>query len=81
MKLFDFKYKNDFGHDFYFYVLKGKRYSFLHLTINWSDFMGLPYLQIHFGNGRLVGALFWAFRFGFDFDLIGRTWYSEDEGN
>lgn len=81
IKLFDFKYKNDFGHDLCFYIIKTKKYSLFQLSLGWFDSPGLPYLQIHFGNGRLIGALFWAYKFGFDFDFFGRTWHWYNESN
>lgn len=81
MKLIDFKYRNDYGHDLYLYLFKTKRYSLFQLCLSWSEYAGWPFLQVHFGNGRLIGSLFWVYKFGWDFDIIGRTWYWENESN
>lgn len=77
MKLLDFKYIKDFGHEYYFCVLKGKTHSFLQVSLNWNDYAGWPYVQCSSGNGRLLSFLFWVYRFGFDFDLIGYNWPSK----
>ena len=31
-------------------------------------------IQITSGSGTVLGILFWAYKFGFDIDLISRTW-------
>lgn len=75
MRLFDFRHRLDWGHDFNFGFLKTRRYSLLQISISWSEYAGWPYLQLQFGNGKLFGILFWAYKFGFDLDFIGNTWY------
>ena len=33
-----------------------------------------PYIQISSGNGHLLSVLSWAYKFGFDIDVVSRTW-------
>jgi hypothetical protein len=33
-----------------------------------------PYIQVSCGNGHLLSVLFWAHKFGFDIDVLNRTW-------
>jgi len=76
MKLLDYYSKEDFGVEHIFTILKGKRRSFLQLSLDWSEFPGNPYLQIGIGNNRLIDILFWCWKFGFAFELFGITWNS-----
>jgi hypothetical protein len=36
-----------------------------------------PYIQVSCGNGHLLSVLFWAYKFGFDIDVLNRTWNFE----
>lgn len=74
MKLLDFYTKEDFGSEYIFTLLKGKRRSFLQFSFYWNDYPDFPYLQISFGNNRLVDILFWCWKFGFAFEVFGFTW-------
>lgn len=74
MKLFDYYKKEDFGTENIFTLLKGKNRSFLQLGLSWDEYPSMPYLQISFGNNRLIDILFWCWRFGFAFELFGITW-------
>jgi len=77
MKLVDFKYIQDFGHEYYVAVLKGKNRSILQMSLNWNDYAGWPYIQVSSGGGRLLSVLFWVYKFGFDFDVAGYNWPSK----
>jgi len=79
MKLIDFYTKEDFGPEYVFTLIKGKRRSFLQFSFYWNDYPDLPYLQIAFGNNRLVDILFWCWKVGFAFELLGITWGSWDD--
>ena len=79
MKLFDYRKKEDFGVEHIFTAIKGKRRSFLQLSVDWDGYPGFPYLQISFGNNRLVDILCWCWKFGFAFELFGITWGSWDD--
>lgn len=74
MKLFDFKYIEDFGHELYFSVLRGKHRSLIQISLSWTDFPSWPYIQVSSGSGRLFSILFWIYKFGFDIDIIAYNW-------
>ena len=44
------------------------------VSVSWNDEPSWPYIQITSGSGTVLGILFWAYKFGFDIDLISRTW-------
>ncbi len=77
MKLFDYKYIQDFGQEYYFSILKGKNRSFIQFSVGWNDYVGWPYLQVSSGCGRLFSLLFWIYRLGIDIDIIGYNWPSK----
>jgi hypothetical protein len=75
MKLFQYRYRYDYGHDWYIQVLRCKNWSFLQASVSWNDFPAWPYIQIKSGCGSTLSILFWAYKFGFDFDVLSRTWH------
>ena len=75
-KIFDYYRKEDFGVEHIFTLLKGKRRSFIQLSFDWSEYPGWPYLQIALGNNSLIDILFWCWKFGFAFEVLGITWKS-----
>ena len=77
MKLLDCKYIQDFGHEYYFSILKGKNRSFIQFSVSWNDYAGWPYIQVSSGTGRLFSFLFWTYRLGIDIDIIGYNWPSK----
>lgn len=82
MNLFNFKHREDFGHDWYFQILNTtrhwpgclKKWSLFQLSVSWNDFPSWPYLQITFGSNGLFSILFWVYKFGLDIDFCSRTW-------
>ena len=78
MKLFDYKKKEDYGMEHVFTLLKGKKRSFIQLSFDWNEYPAGPYLQITFGNGRLIDILFWCWKVGFCLEILGNTWESWD---
>jgi hypothetical protein len=78
MKLINFKYREDFGHEWYVQLFNIRpikyQWSLLQFSVSWNDFPGFPYLQVTMGSNGLLSILFWAYRFGFDIDFISRTW-------
>ena len=76
MKLLEYRQKEDFGTEHIFTLLKGKRRSFIQVEVSWNEYPGFPYLQIAFGNNRLIDILFWVWKFGFAFEVFGYTWGS-----
>jgi len=85
MKLIQFKHRYDFGHDLYVQILnirpKKYQWSLLQFSVSWNDFPSWPYIQITSGSNGLFSVLLWAYKFGFDIDILSRTWnwdYVED---
>jgi hypothetical protein len=74
MNLIQLKHRYDFGHEYYVQILNIKRRSLLQVSVSWNDSASWPYIQITSGSGTLLGILFWAYKFGFDVDIISRTW-------
>jgi hypothetical protein len=74
MNLIKFCHREDFGHDWYVQILNIKRLSLLQISISWNDYPSWPYLQIKSGTGDVFDLLFWAYKFGIDITILGRTW-------
>ena len=74
MNLIKFKYREDFGHEYYVQILNIKRRSLLQVSVSWNDEPSWPYFQITSGSGTVLGILFWGYKFGFDIDVLSRTW-------
>jgi hypothetical protein len=82
MNLINFKYRQDFGHEWYVQILNTgihvpkfmKNWSLIQASVSWNDYPGMPYLQITFGSNGLLSILFWVYKFGFDIGIIERTW-------
>ena len=81
MKLFDYYKKDDYGYgvEHVFTLFKGKRRSFIQLGLSWNEIMDSPYLQLSFGNNRVVDILFWVWKIGFCLELLGCNWKSWNE--
>jgi hypothetical protein len=78
MKLIDYYKKEDFGVEHIFTLLKGKRRSFIQLGLSFNNYPDFPYLQISFGNNRLIDILFWVWKFGFALEIFSFTWKNWD---
>jgi hypothetical protein len=74
MNLIKFKHREDFGHEYYVQILNIKRRSLLQFSVSWCDYSSWPYIQITSGGNGLLSILFWAYKFGFDIDVLSRTW-------
>ena len=72
--LIRYNHREDFGHDWYVQILNIGRWSLLQVSVSWNDYPSWPYLQIKSGTGDVLSILFWAYKFGIDIDLMGRTW-------
>jgi hypothetical protein len=79
MKLLEYRQKEDFGTEHIFTLIKGKRRSFIQLGLSWNEYPGAPYFQLAMGNNRVIDILFWCWKFGFAFELLGITWDSWDK--
>ena len=78
MSLIKFNCKEDFGTDYYVQLLNVKGWSLLQASVSWNDYPGWPYIQIKSGSGSGLSILFWVYKFGFDLDLLSRTWRCND---
>lgn len=78
MSLIKFNCKEDFGTDYYVQILNVKGWSLLQTSVSWNDFPGWPYIQIKSGSGSGLSIMFWVYKFGFDLDLLSRTWRWND---
>ena len=74
MNLINFKYREDFGHEWYVQVLNVKGWSLLQASVSWNDWPSWPYVQIKSGSGSTFSLIFWAYKFGFDLGILERTW-------
>lgn len=82
MELIKFKHRYDYGHEWYVQILSFgrhfprplKNYSLFQFSVSWNDYPSLPYIQITSGSNGLFSVLFWAYKFGFDIDVLSRTW-------
>ena len=72
--LIKYNHREDFGHEWYVQLFNIKRCSLIQLSVSWNDYPSWPYVQIKSGTGDVLSILFWAYKFGFDATLIGRTW-------
>ena len=81
MKLFNFKHREDFGHDWCVQILTIKNWSLLQLSVSWNDWPAWPYIQIKSGSGSTLSVMLWVYKFGMDVDILARTWrwYYEEE--
>ena len=69
-----FEKREDYGTDWYASIINIRKWSLFQVSISWNDYPSWPYLQIRSGSGDVLSILFWAYKFGFDFTLISRTW-------
>ena len=81
MKLIKFAHEEDFGHEWYVQVLFTKRWALFQGSVSWNDFPSWPYLQMKSGSGDVLNVFFWAYKFGIDVTILGRTWDWEQTGD
>jgi hypothetical protein len=82
MNLFNYKYREDFGDEWYIQLLNTgkhvpkfmKNWSLLQASVSWNDYPGWPYVQITFGSNGFFSILLWVYKFGLDIDILSRTW-------
>lgn len=82
MNLLTLKHRYDYGHDWYAQIINTGRHvpepfkniSLLQISISWNDYPSYPYLQIKSGSGDVLDILFWAYKFGIDVTILGRSW-------
>jgi len=85
MKLFDFEKYEDYGWEFFFQVLRFRRFALLDITVQWDDYGCdnlLPEIQLSIGSSHLFGGFIRYKRFQFDCSIIDwkprdLRWYRE----
>ena len=80
MKLFNYGSRTDYGKEYNFTLLTGKKYSLLQVSFDigeYGSWIEFPYLQISMGYGKLFSFLFSVGKLGFTFDIAGRNWRDE----
>jgi hypothetical protein len=78
MKLFDYRKNEDWGKDYYFTFLKGRKYSLIQTSFSICQYSGwfeLPQIQITMGGGKLFGIFVYFSKFGVDIDILSRNWW------
>jgi hypothetical protein len=75
MKLFDYKTRDDYGKDYYFTFLKGRKYSLLQASFSICEYASFPHIQVNIGMGKLFGIFVYAWKFGADVDFVSRNWW------
>jgi hypothetical protein len=73
-KIVEFKIIEDWGKDYRFSFLKGKKYAVLQVSFSICEALGYPYIQVQMGSGKLFGFFTYAWRLGLDLDICGRNW-------
>jgi hypothetical protein len=81
MKLISFKYREDYGHEWYVQVFHNKRWALLQASVSYNDYASWPYIQIKSGMGTLLSIMVCVYKLGFDVGVCEHTWnfeYLED---
>lgn len=82
MNLIKTSHRKDFGNQLYVQILNTGRhfpkfirnYSLIQISVSWDDYPSKPYLQISFGSSGVLSVLFWIYKFGFNTDILTKTW-------
>jgi len=74
MKLIKFSHTYDFGHEYYLSLFSYKNWSLIQLSFDYSDFSGMPYLQITSGMGKFFGILVNVWRLGICLEVLAIGW-------
>lgn len=51
-----------------------KKISFLQIWLGWYNDKSWPYFQLSMGHGRFLDVFFYAYKVGFEFDILGANW-------
>ncbi len=70
MKLLDYYYEYDYGHEWYLNVLTSRRLNLLQFSAGFQDYPGRAILLISFGGESLFGFSIHFWRFDFDFGFF-----------
>jgi hypothetical protein len=73
MKLFDYETHEDYGKEWFFQVLKTRRFTLLDITVQWDDYGSdeiFPAIGLSIGPRHLFGFFIRYKRFQFDCSII-----------
>lgn len=70
MKLFDYHYVYDFGHEWYLNICCTNLFNLLQFNMDWSLWAGRPILLINFFGESLFGFSLSLYKFSFSFDFL-----------
>jgi hypothetical protein len=87
MKLFDYETYEDYGKEWFFQVLRFKKFALLDLTFQWDEFPStdfFPFLVVSMGPHHLFGFTFRWKAFEMSCDIIDAAprnlkWYRRGE--
>ncbi len=73
LKLFDFEKYEDYGWEFFFQVLRFRKFALLDITVQWDDYgcdSILPEFSLGISSGTLLAFAIQYKRFQFDLSVI-----------
>ena len=73
MRFFDYETYEDFGKEWFFQVLRFKKFALLDITVQWDDYGSdeiFPAMSLSIGSSHLLGFFFRWNRFQFDCSII-----------
>lgn len=74
MEIFKLTTRKDFGYEVRVAFLIVKNTVVIQLSLSWNDYASWPYFQLSSGCGRLLDFFFYAYKVGFEVDILGRPW-------
>lgn len=76
MKLFHYKHREDYGHDYYLTLLQVGRWCLFQSCFYTAVFgRNFPYLSIVMGSSRLFYLSFSFWKIGFTIEFLARSWF------
>lgn len=70
MKLFDYHYQYDFGHEWYLNLICSNLFNLFQFNLNWSLYPGRTILLINIFGESLFGFSISIGKFDFSFDFL-----------
>jgi len=77
MKLISFKYREDYGHEWYVQILHNKRWALLQASVSWNEYPSWAFVQVKSGMGTLLSIMVCVYKLGFDIGVCEHTWNFE----
>lgn len=76
MRLFEYRYIEDFGHEWYLHLLTSKRLNVVQINVNWDDFPGTFGISVGVGTTCLFNLSLVIYRLRFYLDVL--SYYPTD---